>query len=301
MTEPLDLDAVQAFIRIAELGSFTRAAEAMRTTQAAVSLKLKRLEARLGCRLVERTPRHVQLSARGEAFLDHASELLAVHDRALGVFAHARQSLTIGFSDHVAGPELPALIARMNAQDPQLVIEIRIGSSGDLLQSFDRRELDTAIVRLEVGRSDGELIAEENFGWFAAPGWQHRAGEPLPVATLAEPCGVRVLACQLLDAADVPWTEIFVGGGVAAVAAAVMAGLGVAALAPRMLPFGAVDVGARLGLPDLPRLPVLLHTRVKDGRPRDALAALSAAFRSAVRGRPTRPTKALKASSAAEA
>jgi hypothetical protein len=69
-----------------------------------------------------------------------------------------------------------------------------------------------------------------------------------------------------------------------AAAAAVMAGLGVAALAPRMLPFGAVDVGPKLGLPDLPRLPVLLHTRIKDGRPRDALAALSAAFRSAVRG-----------------
>ena len=51
-----------------------------------------------------------------------------------------------------------------------------------------------------------------------------------------------------------------------------------------VLPFGAVDVGPKLGLPDLPRLPVLLHTRVKDGRPRDALAALSAAFRSAVRG-----------------
>jgi hypothetical protein len=82
----------------------------------------------------------------------------------------------------------------------------------------------------------------------------------------------------------VPWTEIFVGGGVAAVAAAVMAGIGVAALAPRMLPFGAVDVGSKLGLPELGRLPVLLHSRVKDGRPRDALAALSAAFRSAARG-----------------
>lgn len=281
---PLDLDAVQAFIRVAELGSFTRAAEAMRTTQAAVSLKLKRLEERLGCRLVERTPRHVELSARGAAFFEHARELLRLHDRALAVVAETRQRLTIGISDHVAGPELPALIARMNAQDPQLVIEIRIGSSGDLLQSFDRRELDTVIVRLHAGRSDGETIAEEKFGWFAAPGWQHRADEPLPVATMAEPCGVRAMASQRLDAAGVPWREIFVGGGVAAVAAAVMAGLGVAALAPRMLPFGAVDVGARLALPDLPRLPVLLHTRVRDGRPREALAALSAAFRSVVRG-----------------
>src|SRR5215831_20153542 len=229
---PLDLDAVEAFVRIAELDSFTRAAEAMRTTQAAVSLKLKRLEKRLGCRLIERTPRYVQISARGAAFLDHARELLEVHDRALASFAAARQRLTIGISDHVAGPELPALIARMNSQDPQLLIDIRIGSSGDLLQSFDRRELDTVIVRLHVGRSDGEVLTEEKFGWFAAPSWQHRAGEPLPLATLAEPCGVRVIAARLLDAAGVPWTEIFVGGGVAAVAAAV----GVAALAPRMLP-----------------------------------------------------------------
>jgi len=280
----LDLDAVEAFVRIAELGSFTRAAEAMGTAQAAVSLKLQRLEARLGCRLIERTPRHVQLSARGAAFFEHARELLAVHDRALATFAAARQRLTLGISDHVAGPELPALIARMNAQDPQLLIEIRIGSSGDLLQAFDRRELDAVLARMHVGRSDGELLAEESFGWFASPGWQHRAGEPLPLATLAEPCGVRAMAGRSLDAAGIAWAEVFVGGGVAAVAAAVMAGLGVAALAPRMLPLGAVDVAARLGLPELPRLPVLLHRRVTDGRPHAALAALSAAFRSAVRG-----------------
>lgn len=284
MSDPLDLDAVRAFVRIAELGSFTRAAEALQTTQAAVSLKLKRLEGRLGCRLLERTPRYVELSARGAAFLRDARDLLEVHDRALAAFAPARQRLAIGISDHVAGPELPALIARMNAHDPQLLIEIRIGSSGDLLQSFDRRELDTVIVRFHAGRSDGELLAEESFGWFAAPHWQHRAGEPLPLATMAEPCGVRALAGEILDAAGVSWTQIFVGGGVAAVAAAVMAGLGVAALAPRMLPFGAMDVGRRLGLPELPRLPVLLHTRVKDTRSRDALAALSAAFRGAVRG-----------------
>src|SRR5438132_3007276 len=283
IARPLDLDAVQAFICIADFGSFTRAAEVLDTTQAAISLKLKRLETRLGWRLVERTPRYVQLSARGTAFLEHARELLETHDRALGALVSARQRLTIGISDHVAGPELPALIARMNAQDPQLLIEIRIGSSGDLLQSFDRRELDTVIVRLHVGRSDGEILTEEKFGWFAAPSWQHRAGEPLPVATLAEPCGVRVMAAKLLDAARIPWTEIFVGGGVAAVSAAVTAGLGVAALAPRMVSFGAVDVGRKLRLPELPRLPILLHSRVKSGRPREALAALSAAFRSAVR------------------
>lgn len=283
MTERrLDLDAVQAFVHIADLGSFTRAAEASETTQSAISLKLKRLEERLDCRLVERTPRHVQLSAQGDAFLLHARELLAAQDRALAALKASRQRLIIGISDHVAGPELPSLIAQMNAQDPNLLVEIRIGSSGDLLQSFDRRELDAAIVRFHAGRSDGELIVEEKLGWYAAPKWQHRADEPLALATLSEPCGVRILACELLDEAGIPWTEAFVGGGVMAVSAAVTAGLGISALARRMLPFGVVEVGSRLGLPDLPRLPVLLHSRVGSGRPRAALVALSAAFRSVV-------------------
>ncbi|HEX7816875.1 LysR family transcriptional regulator [Dyella sp.] len=288
MEPHLDLDAVDAFIHIVELGSFTRAAEAMHTTQAAISLKLKRLEDRLGFRLVERTPRYVELSTQGAVFLERARELMEVHSRALAALGAARQRLAIGISDHVAGPELPALIARMNAQDSQLLIEIRIGSSGDLLQCFDRRELDAVIVRLHAGRSDGEVLAEEKFGWFASPLWRRRTGEPLPVATLAEPCGVRALAGKLLDEASVPWTEVFVGGGVATVVAAVMAGLGVAALAPRMLPLGALEVGAKLGLPDLPCLPVLLHSRAKAGRQRDALTTLSAAFKSAVRGQAAR-------------
>lgn len=99
---------------------------------------------------------------------------------------------------------------------------------------------------------------------------------------------MRVMAEQLLDAAGVPWTEVFVGGGVAAVVAvvaAVMPGLGVAALAPRMVPLGAVDVGHRSDSPTCPasRSRSTRASRT-DGRPRDALAKLSAAYRSAVRG-----------------
>ena len=279
---PLDLDTVKAFIRIAELGSFTLAADSLRMTQAAVSLKLKRLEDRLGFRLVERTPRHVELSARGAGFLEHARELMAAHERALALSVETRQRLTIGISDHVAGPELPALIARMNAQDPELLIEIRIGSSGDLLQSYDRRELDTVIARLHAGRDDGTVLAEEQLGWFAAPHWQHRADEPLPLATLAEPCGVRAgrqAAGRVGGAVARGLRRRRRGGGRGGRHG--RAGRGRAGA--RMLPFGAVDVGPRLRLPEMPRLPVLLHAR--QGRPpQQALAALSAAFQGAIRG-----------------
>jgi DNA-binding transcriptional LysR family regulator len=170
----------------------------------------------------------------------------------------------------------------MNAQDRRLVLEVRIGSTLDLLRSFDRREVDVAIVRLQTGRDDGRVIAEERFSWFAAPDWHPAAGEPLPVATMPEPCGIRSLAGDLLDAAGISWTEIFVGGGVMAVAAAVTAKLGVAALARRMLPLGVVDAGPRLGLPTLPIMPIVLHARVSNDKEAEAVSVLSAAFASAV-------------------
>ena len=65
----LDIDTVHAFLLVAELQNFTRAAEALGTTQAAVSLKLQRLEQVTGRRLVERSPRAVRLTADGSAFL----------------------------------------------------------------------------------------------------------------------------------------------------------------------------------------------------------------------------------------
>ena len=71
----LDIDAVRAFTLVAELQSFTRAAQATATTQSAVSLKLKRLENRLSARLVERTSRSVRLTAAGASFLARATYL----------------------------------------------------------------------------------------------------------------------------------------------------------------------------------------------------------------------------------
>src|SRR5215831_19928532 len=137
----LDLDAVKAFVLVANLRSFTRAAEAQGTTQSAVSLKLKRLERHLGRQLVERTPRLVRLSADGAAFLDRARDLLAAHDRAVGGDAVVRR-LSFGISDHAAGPELAILLSRINGYDPNLRLDVRIGASRDILASFDRGELD---------------------------------------------------------------------------------------------------------------------------------------------------------------
>ncbi|MFD9898924.1 LysR substrate-binding domain-containing protein [Mesorhizobium sp. UC74_2] len=278
----LDIDTVQAFALVADLASFTRAAEVLDTSQATVSLKLKRLEARLDARLLERTPRHVRLTAQGERFLPAARNLLEAHERALsGIQAAVPSRLTLGISDHVAGPELPLLLARLNAYDPSLVVEVRIASSRDVVARYGHGELDAVIARRGDDNADGEILFREPFRWFASPSFQHRSGEPLRLAALAAPCGIRALAIDALDEAGLPWREAFVGGGVMALGAAVSAGLAVAALAQRVAPAGAIDVGADLGLPPLPGQDIVLMSRPGRRDAREVLKVLAAAFRSA--------------------
>jgi DNA-binding transcriptional LysR family regulator len=277
----LDIPTVQAFLLVAELESFTRAAEALGTTQAAVSMKLQRLEGALRKRLVERSPRAVRLTADGSAFLAPARALMEAHDRALAPVRPVVQQLSLGISDHAAGPELVPLMERLNAVAPQLALSVSIGYSREILDAYDAGRLDAVIVRQEGSRRGGEKLAEDAFGWFAVQRFAWRRGDELPLATLAPLCGVRAVALRALDKAGITWNEAFIGGGIMAVAAAALAGLAVAPLARRIAPAGLIDIGPALGLPALGASKVMLHSRVSDAAKRAALRALAATFRSA--------------------
>jgi DNA-binding transcriptional LysR family regulator len=277
----LDIEAVQAFLLVADMKSFTRAAEALDTTQSAISLKIKRLEDGLGRRLLERTPRQVRLSAEGTSFLGPARTLIAAHQGALDSFGTMQRRLVVGISDHLVGAELPIALKQMKDMEPSLVVEMRVAASRDVLDEFDRSMLDAAIVlRHDARRRDGQVIFEEGFGWMAAPDFEHRPGERLRLATQSEPCSVRSMAIAALDESAIAWTEVFVGGGVATVGAAVSAGLAVAALVRRVAPSGTFDVGPRLGLPKLAARDVVLHARLSDPKAHRSLKTLCAAIRS---------------------
>jgi DNA-binding transcriptional LysR family regulator len=278
--KPLDLEAVHAFMLVADLRSFTRAADALDSTQSMVSLKLKRLEERLGHRLIERTPRMVRLSPKGEIFLRAARSLLEAHDEALGALSRDRTTLKLGISHHIVGPDLPLVLKHIHHADRRLLVELHIASSRDVETDFDRGALDAALVlRHDDSRRDGDSLHAEPFGWMAAPDWLRHEGEPLRIATQAAPCRVRAMAVGALQAAGVPWVEVFVGGGVAAISAAAQAGLAVAPLARRVAPLGTEDIGPRLGLPPLPPRDVVLYSATSDTQVRAALRTLVSAFR----------------------
>ncbi len=277
----LDPEAVEAFVLVADLRSFTRAAGVLNTTQAAVSLRLRRLEQRLGHRLLERTPRQVRLSAAGERFLGPARDLVAAGRRATEAFTAAPMRLAVGITHHLVGPDLPRLLLRAVERDAGVTLHLRIGGTRALLDLYDAGELDAVLVlRSDESRRGGETLLTEGFGWFAAPGFALSVGLPLPLAAQPEPCSLRAMALRALDGAGVPWREAFVGGGAAAVGAAAAAGLAVAPLARRAAPTGTLEMGAALGLPVLPGRDVVLHSNVAGDRAGAALRAVAGAFRS---------------------
>src|SRR5687767_553639 len=75
-SKKIDVLGVQAFIAVAETGSFQKAADSLFLTQAALTRRLQNLECYLGAKLIERTTRSVGLTSIGGDFLPHARRLL---------------------------------------------------------------------------------------------------------------------------------------------------------------------------------------------------------------------------------
>lgn len=273
----LDIEAVRAFVMIIDHQSFTRAAEALGTTQGAISVKLKRLEDRIGQKLIERTPRQVRLSAQGELFIQPARDLLAAHERALAGLVATRRRFRLGIASHIMGPEIPYLLGKLKSLDPALTIEVALDNSRALMDFYEKGLLDAVIIRSDDDRRNGEVLGPEHFGWFASPDFEHRAGEPLRLAALSPCCAVRDVATQMLDRACIPWIEVFIGG-TSAINAALSAGLAVAAFPCRLAPPDAVEVSELFGLPALPSLEIILHSSLSDKRTKETLRAITAAF-----------------------
>lgn len=281
MRHHLDLSTVEAFVVVADLCSFTQAADALGVTQACISMKLRRLENVIGRCLILRTPRQVKLSPDGYAFLPNARALLAAQDLALTPPEMPSRSLVLGISDHVAGPELPGILAKVNAFDPGLGIKVRVGASRDLVTDFNDGKVDVAIIRRDKRRRDDMTLFHDDYGWFGAL-TSSRSCSPLPLVTVDDGCGVRSIAIRLLAKSKIDWVDTLIGGGVATALTAVSSGIGIAPLPRRLATVGVMEVGEQFGLPSLPKAAVTMLAHPVDSKTKATLRIFVAAFRGSV-------------------
>lgn len=122
-------DRMQIFVRVAELASFTQAAESLGIPKASASTAVQQLESQLGTRLLHRTTRRVQLTQDGQACYERCKDVLADVDELQSMFQQAegaslrgrvRIDMSTGMARNVVMPRLPELLARHPALELEL-------------------------------------------------------------------------------------------------------------------------------------------------------------------------------------
>nr|WP_184615209.1 LysR family transcriptional regulator [Xanthomonas arboricola] len=174
-------DAMQAFARVVETGSFTKAAETLHMSRASVTQLVQQLEARLRVRLLNRTTRQVHVTADGAAYYERVLRLLADMDDAETSLSDAsalpRGRLRVDVPSPLARlilmPALPAFHARY--PDIQLdmgVSDRRVDLIGEHVDCVVRG--GTITDQSLIARRVGDLQA----GVYAAPAYLQRLGMP---------------------------------------------------------------------------------------------------------------------------
>lgn len=137
---------IRAFLAIARLQSFTRAAEQLHITQAGLSSMLRDIEAQLDCRLFDRTTRAVSLTVQGRAFVPVATRVLAELDgaaAALGRLSASRQqTLSVGATPLVASCLLPAACAAFARTHPGVTVEVHDLDRAQVQERVQEAQID---------------------------------------------------------------------------------------------------------------------------------------------------------------
>ena len=177
--------ALQAFVRVAQLSSFTQAAHSLGLPKASVSATVQRLEAELGTRLLHRSTRRVALTQDGQAYYERCLDLLADLDEmqqlfrpaAEGLGGRLRVDMPLRLASTLVLPALPQFLAR----HPELSLEL---GSTDRRVDLVREGYDCVLRVGPLGLSGAEasLVARPLGGLpmlnCASPGYLDRHGRP---------------------------------------------------------------------------------------------------------------------------
>ena len=186
------LVAMQTFVRVAELGSFSKAAEGLKLPNATVSTRIAQLEEHLQVKLLSRTTRRVSLTEDGAAYLERVqrllNDLLEIEAQLAGAAHSPRGRLRVDVpaaaGRHVLAPALPDFCARY----PQIVLDI---GSGDRPVDLLAEGVDCVI---RGGFTHDDTLVARALGAFdvvtcAAPSYLARRGTPTtPQALHAHAC-----------------------------------------------------------------------------------------------------------------
>jgi DNA-binding transcriptional LysR family regulator len=141
---------LKVFCKVAELGSFSKAGEALHLTQPGVTFHIKMLEEEIGAPLFVRRHNRITLTPAGEILLAHGRKILQLYEQIQrevhGITGAVRGNLSVGMVAIIGHYFMPKLIGLFKQKYPLVEITTHIGNSGELLDSLKNGDFDLAIV-----------------------------------------------------------------------------------------------------------------------------------------------------------
>ena len=145
----MDLRRLEIFAKVAELGSFSRAAEALFLTQPTVSEHIRALEDELGVQVLDRLGRGAQPTPAGRMLLDYAARMLALAREARQAIdrhqGRVSGELGVGGSTIPGEYVLPTLLGAFRAKHPETSVSLLIGSSRDVSQWVEAGRVEVGV------------------------------------------------------------------------------------------------------------------------------------------------------------
>lgn len=175
------IDAMQAFVRVVETGSFTRAADTLQSSRTRVTQLVQQLEAHLRVKLLHRTTRKVGVTEDGAAYYERVVRLLAELDDAetslSAASASPRGRLRVDMPAPLASLVLVPALPEFHARYPE--IQLDLGASDRKVDLVD--ENVDCVLRggvLAGGALRARHVADLPLGVYASPGYLARHGTP---------------------------------------------------------------------------------------------------------------------------
>lgn len=229
------------FTEACRLQSFSKAAQALGTTQPAVSLAIRELESHYGTKLFERMNRRVYLTPAGVALYQQAQGILRGFQEAEDQLRQAPARLRVGANVTLGTAKLPTLLARFRQRFPQVQLSALVANSREIEESLLENRLDIGLVdNLTYSQHLRAIpLFQEDMAALAAPEFPHppKTLEELtacPLLLREEGSGVRRCVDRVMEAAGFSPQPFLESASTAALLEAAQAGLGVAIVPPEL-------------------------------------------------------------------
>ncbi len=187
----MDLKQIEYFVRVAELGSFTRASAALNIAQPALSRQVRLLEVELRQNLLVRNGRGATTTEAGKMLLEHGRGILHQVERAREDLGRVRGGLAgrvaVGMPTSVAKVLTVPLIRAFKERMPEATLSISEGLSVAMQESLAIGRLDIALLYNPVPVSDIELVEliEEDLVLVQHDSHRSKAGQAISLRELA--------------------------------------------------------------------------------------------------------------------